>query len=86
MATRLQDTLFGQIAGRASLHPEAIALQALGKQPLTYAALHEQVLRTVGSLNNLGIGRGDRIAIVMPNGPDLATLSLAVIAGATAVP
>ncbi len=86
MDTRLRDTLFGQIAERASLHPEAIALQALGKQPLTYGALHEQVRRTVDSLNGLGLGRGDRIAIVMPNGPDLATLSLAVVAGATAVP
>ena len=81
-----QETLFGQIAEQASIRPEAPALQALGKQPLSYAALREQILRTVESLNRFGLGRRDRIAIVMPNGPDLAILSLAVIAGATAVP
>ena len=33
-----------------------------------------------------GIGRGDRVAIVLPNGPEMATAFLAVAAGATTAP
>src|SRR5260370_7063354 len=41
---------------------------------------------TVPSLNRLGVGRGDRVAIVLPQEPDLAVTFLAVAAGATAAP
>lgn len=37
-------------------------------------------------LNALGIGRGDRVAIVLPQGPELAVTFLAVACGATAAP
>jgi oxalate---CoA ligase len=37
-------------------------------------------------LNDLGIGRNDRVVIVLPNGPELASAFLAVAAGATAAP
>ena len=39
-----------------------------------------------GALNALGIGRGDRVAIVLPNGPEMATAFVAVAAGATTAP
>ncbi len=37
--------------------------------------------KTVFSLNQLGIGREDRVAVVLPNGPNLATGFLAISAG-----
>ncbi|OAD20909.1 AMP-dependent synthetase and ligase, partial [Candidatus Thiomargarita nelsonii] len=37
-------------------------------------------------LNTLGVGRNDRIAIVLPNCPEMAVAFLAVAAGATAAP
>ncbi|MCB1486290.1 MAG: AMP-binding protein, partial [Bauldia sp.] len=41
---------------------------------------------TVERLNAFGIGRGDRVAIVLPNGPEMATAFLSVAAAATTAP
>ncbi len=65
---------------------QAIAISAPGRTPLRHAALRTQVETTVATLNDLGIGRGDRVAIVLPNGPDMATAFVAVAAGASACP
>jgi acyl-CoA synthetase (AMP-forming)/AMP-acid ligase II len=64
----------------------ATALGAPGGAPLTYAGLRRHVARTVERLNGLGIGRGDRVAIVLPNGPDMASAFVAVGAAASACP
>ena len=40
----------------------------------------------MATLNALGIGRGDRVAIVLPNGPEMATAFVAVACGATTAP
>jgi oxalate---CoA ligase len=42
--------------------------------------------RTVDSLNGMGIGRNDRVAIVLPNGPEAATSFVAIAHGATTAP
>ncbi len=56
------------------------------REPLTYAALMEQAERTVATLNRLGAGRGDRVAIVLPNGPEMAVCCYAVACAATSAP
>jgi acyl-CoA synthetase (AMP-forming)/AMP-acid ligase II len=40
----------------------------------------------VAALNSRGIGRQDRVAIVLPNGPDMASAFLAIGAGAATAP
>jgi acyl-CoA synthetase (AMP-forming)/AMP-acid ligase II len=65
---------------------EAVAIATSGSAPLTYAGLREIVGETIASLNAFGIGRGDRIAIVLPNGPEMATAFLAVASAATSAP
>ena len=65
---------------------EAVAIAGHDAPPLTYAALRALVDRTVAKLNELGVGRGDRVAIVLPNGPDMAAAFLCVAAGAAAAP
>ncbi len=67
-------------------HDESIALTAPGRPPLTYAGLRQHVAKTVASLNQMGIGRNDRVAIVLPNGPEMASAFISVAAGATAAP
>ena len=62
------------------------AVRAPGREPLTYAALRALAERTVASLNRIGIGRGDRVAIVLPNGPEMAAAFVSVAAGATTAP
>ena len=48
------------------------ALGAPGRADLSHGELRALVDRTVADLNALGIGRGDRLAIVLPNGPEMA--------------
>ena len=64
----------------------AIALEAPGRAALTYAGLREQLQYTVRALNSLGVGRNDAVAIVLPNGPEMASAFLCVAAGATTAP
>ncbi len=63
-----------------------IAIAAPDRTPLTYGGLRALVARTVADMNGLGIGRNDRVAIVLPNGPEMATAFVAVAAGATTAP
>ncbi|HKD41011.1 MAG TPA: acyl--CoA ligase [Myxococcaceae bacterium] len=65
---------------------DAVAVGAPGLQPLPYRQLRSLVARTVERLNALGIGRNDRVAIALKNGPEIATAFVAVAAGATAAP
>ena len=70
----------------ASGHDDAVAIAAHGALPLSYAALRALIDRTQRSLNELGIGRGDRVAIVLPNGPEMAAAFLCVASAATSAP
>src|SRR5438270_6115540 len=65
---------------------DAPAVAAPGTAALTYRGLRALVEQTVAMLNGFGIGRNDRVAIVLPNGPDMATAFIAIASGATAAP
>ncbi len=62
------------------------AIAAPEREPLSYGALRDHVGRTGEALGKAGIGAGDRVAIVLPNGPEMATAFLATAAHATAAP
>jgi acyl-CoA synthetase (AMP-forming)/AMP-acid ligase II len=66
--------------------PDATALTAPDRAPLTYADLHRQIDQTLAWLNARGIGRGDRVAIVLDNGPDMASCFVAAACGVTSAP
>jgi len=57
-----------------------------GLAPLRYRDLRALVRRTVADLNSFGIGRGDRVVLVLPNGPEAAAAFVSVGAGATTAP
>ena len=65
---------------------EAVAIAAPERSPLTFSDLRAHVERTVTALNQLGIGRDDAVAIVLPNGPEMATAFVSIAAGATTAP
>jgi acyl-coenzyme A synthetase/AMP-(fatty) acid ligase len=65
---------------------DAVALAGPSLTPLTFAGLRAQVAETIEALNTVGIGVNDRVAIVLPNGPAMATTFLGIAAGATAAP
>jgi len=62
------------------------AIGAPGRPTLTYAELRAHVARTVERSNALGIGRNDAVAIVLPNGPEMASAFVAIGAAATTAP
>ena len=62
------------------------ALAAPGRKGLTYDGLRAQVVTTVARLNEQGVGRNDTVAIVLPNGPEMASAFLSIGAGATTAP
>jgi oxalate---CoA ligase len=64
----------------------AVAIGAPDRMPLTYAGLSALIDQTRAALNGLGIGRNDRVAIVLPNGPEMAAAFIAVSASATTAP
>ncbi len=63
-----------------------IAIAAPDMPGLTYGGLRALVQRSVAKFNAMGISRNDRVAIVLPNGPEMATAFIAVASGATAAP
>jgi acyl-CoA synthetase (AMP-forming)/AMP-acid ligase II len=63
-----------------------IAIAAPGRPSLTFSALRSHVAETVVQLNSRRIGRNDRVAIVLPNGPEMASAFLTIGAGATTAP
>ncbi len=71
---------------RAECAPEAVAIRAPGRCDLTYGGLLGQVDRVVEFLNARGIHRSDRIAIVLPNGPEMAVAFFGVIASSVCAP
>lgn len=66
--------------------PDHNAIEAPGYLPLTYCELRVQIEYVVKALNTLGYHRNDRIAVIIPAGPDAAVCIISVMAGFTVVP
>ena len=65
---------------------DAPAISAPDRITLTHGGLRRLISETAARLNALGLGRGDRVAIVLPNGPEMATAFVAVAAAASTAP
>ena len=76
-------TIMGLLAQGRDEDP---AIGAPERPTLSHKGLRELTQRTVAALNAMGIGRNDRVAMVLPNGPEMASLFIAVAAGATTAP
>lgn len=75
-----------RIEKQAAPHPERPALHFEGVTT-DYGTLMDQVARAAASLSALGIRRGDRVALFLPNLPAFTVLFLATVKiGAIAVP
>ena len=64
----------------------ARALAAPERPMLTYGALRAHCTAIRRQLAARGIGAGDRVALVLPNGPEMASAFLAVASGLSAAP
>ena len=77
------DTIFDIVSAQTA---ESLAIGAPDREPLTFDQLAELATKVQETLNNIGIGRGDRAAIVLPNGPEMTSAFLTIAAGASAAP
>lgn len=80
------DSIYDLLNDLAERHAGAIAIAAPDRQPLSYRRLLRQVEDTVGALSSAGLNRNDRVALVLPNGPEMAVAFLGVASGATCAP
>ena len=76
-------TVWELLAGGSGESP---AIAAPGRDALDFDGLRRHVEGTVGALNRFGIGRNDRVGIVLPNGPEMASAFVSVACAATAAP
>jgi long-chain acyl-CoA synthetase len=61
-------SVFGMLEASARKHPEAPALAWFGRK-VSYAALLGEVERCSAALADMGVGKGHRVALIMPNCP-----------------
>jgi len=71
---------------RARNAPDARSLYAPGRAPLSYDALYAHVVRTADALQRHGLRRTDTVALVLPNGPEMATAFLSASVAAICAP
>ncbi len=75
------------LASLLAPHPtSAPAIGAPDRPWLTFAGLHEHTATVRAALDAAGIGRGDRVAIVLPNGPEMAAAFVTVAQVAVTAP
>jgi amino acid adenylation domain-containing protein len=83
---RIFSCLEDLLACYGRMAPARNAILAPGRAPLTYGALWGRANDAVRELRGLGVGRSDRVAVVLPDGAEAAVATIAVAAGAVCVP
>ena len=78
--------LYDHLAVQVERAPHAVAIAAPGRRPMTYEGLFSQTHAVMNKLNSLGIGRNDRVLMVLDNGPEMAVAFIAMASCVTCVP
>ena len=60
--------------------------EAGGREPMSFGRLKKLIEHVQSDLTALGVGRNDRVAIVLPNGPEMAASFIAIACSATTAP
>ena len=80
------ETLGALLGGQVAIAPRSPALLAPGRRTLGFGELGDLVARTAQQLCASGLGPGDPIAVVLPNGPEMATAFLATASSTCCAP
>jgi acyl-CoA synthetase (AMP-forming)/AMP-acid ligase II/acyl carrier protein len=78
--------MLDMVDSQARRWPDAIAFEDAGDRKITYGELAGIVRRLAQSLTEYGVRRETRVAVVLPNGPELAVTLLGVCVTAVAAP
>jgi acyl-CoA synthetase (AMP-forming)/AMP-acid ligase II/acyl carrier protein len=82
----MQQTLDEILRQQASVRPGAAAISAPDGRELTYCALLDAVGATAARLGAAGLGPADRVAVALPNGPEMAVAVLGAACAASCAP
>ena len=82
----LPKNLYARLAAHARRDPDAAAVLAPGRVPLTFGGLLDRMDGMRTALNERGLGRGDRIALLAERGPDTAVAVFGIAGCAACVP
>jgi acyl-CoA synthetase (AMP-forming)/AMP-acid ligase II len=83
----LHPSVVAMVRASVERHPDVEAVVEVGGERVTYAELWERAARVAGGLVGEGVGRGDRVASLLPAGLDWVVGFLGtLLAGAVAVP
>jgi acyl-CoA synthetase (AMP-forming)/AMP-acid ligase II/acyl carrier protein len=74
------------LSHHGQLTPQSVVLLAPGRTPLTWPGLRAQLENVLGVLRNQGLDRSSRVAVVLPDGPELAAAFLSISSCATFAP
>ena len=79
----MAQTISSFLSGHTS---ESVAIGAVNKEWLTYGALRDLAQKVNTTLRDSGISKKDRVAIVLPNGPTMASAFATIAQCATTAP
>lgn len=79
----MAQTISSFLSGHTS---ESVAIGAVNKEWLTYGALRDLAQKVNSTLRDSGISKKDRVAIVLPNGPTMASAFATIAQCATTAP
>lgn len=79
-------SIYDGLVARAAKHPQSPAILAPGRSPLTFELLRGEIEASIRALRSAGIRRNDRVALMLPNGPEMVAAFLAVCSCATSAP
>src|SRR5579885_3922707 len=79
-------SLYDLLRRHADATPDAPAILAPQRAALDYRGLFDRAESVARSLAGLGVAGGDRVAVVLPNGPEMAVCFLGVAAVAYCAP
>ena len=82
----LFSTIPSLIEAQSENRPNCEAIVGLKDLSLNYYPLFGQLQETLSFLNSKGIGRNDPVAIILPNGPIMATAFLSIASCAASAP
>lgn len=78
--------LFERLRRHAQVNPDRPAVFSPDAAAISYSALFETAKAVTASFRAIGIEYRNRVAVVLPNGPELAAVLISVAAGAVCVP
>jgi len=79
-------TLYQFVSEEAKISPQSPAILSPEKDALSYEALSRQMRTIALQLSRLGFRPHDRLALVMPNGPEMATAFLSISSICACIP